>query len=298
MQIYEVGGKTYEKLLSLLNILKHEYDDIVILNDTFSSLNNRADAIFKIKEFTGVENFSIIIDSIKINLPLLKLFQNEPVTIYNDEDYQILTIKGDYIELNLRYTTSTSNQRMDTFEKNVNKIVSFTVPISILSKMENAAKSLKTDSFMLKMEQETISLIMSSLNNVKKVKFYSIKTDTDFPQETIVNFPVDPLVVYLQIVKLRYSDAQELTFSLSKDNNENYYIETELKTDYDELGLILKKVSQGDLNTVLNEEEPENYSSENQYEEDYENIEVNSNRIEEVEDINYTEIDQSSTRIF
>lgn len=302
MQIYEVGERTYEKFLSLLNILRHEFEDVVILNDSFSSLNNRADAIFKIKNITGIENFTLTIDSIKINLPLLKLFQDEPVTIYNDESYQILTVKGDYLELNLRYTSTTSNQRIDTFERNTTKLVSFSVPISILSKMESAAKSLKSDNFMLKVDGENVSIIMSSLNNVRKIKFYSIKTDTDFSQEAIINFPVEPLVVYLQLIKLMSPDAQELTFTLSRDNNENYYIETEFKTKYEELGLTLKKVSEGELETVLDEDEEveEQYQNQRiQNDDDYDDdTEILSSKIEVVEDVDYTETDQSSTRIF
>lgn len=255
MRIYNLSAETYKKFLDLLSILKNEFNDIFIYDDSFSSLNSKGDAIFKVKPVLDVEDFRVTIDSVKTNFPLLKLLQNENVKIYDDDAYKILTFKGESIEINLRYSTASEN-RVDTFEKNLKEITSISFPVHILEKIEAAAKSLKLENFLIKSDDGTLTIGMETPNGIKKIKFYSVKTDIYDKMEKNLSFPVNPLISFFNILKEFAEDLQEINFSILKDQKGEYYLQTDLREDSKSYGLILRRITSGNIAEVF-EEEPE-----------------------------------------
>lgn len=266
MRTYEFGTESYKKFLNILSILKNEFDDIVIQNDRFSSLNNNGNAIFKISSVIGNENFTITIDSIKTNLSLLKLLANDFVKIYVDDKHRINTFKGDPIEINIRYPTATENQITDGFEKDLKEVTYFLLPETILNKMETASKSLKLDTFSIEIDDDTLVLYMESANSVRKIKFYKVASETEGLKETL-SFPVSPLVNFYQLVKEYIDEIVELELTILKDAKDEYYLQTQISESGKTFGLILRTQHSGNLRNIINADEKEEDNEEDESEE-------------------------------
>lgn len=256
MRVFELSAGSYKQFLSLLSILKSEFKDVIIKNDSFSSINDGKNAILKIKSVTGMSEFSIIINELKINLPLLKLLQNDSVKVYVDDKTEVNTFKGEPIELSLRYSKRVQNEIANTFDNNTKELTVITLSDSIIGKIEDAAKTLKISTFSIESNGNSLTLLIETPNHARKIKFFSIRTDMEEINE-VLTFPVTPLVNYLQLIR-EFSEEDEISeieLSLLKSTtSEEYYLQTNASLEDREISLIVRREHTGDPLSVVTSE--------------------------------------------
>ena len=250
VSMVNLGSEYYNEFLRCISILKDQCNDSDVRNGIIRQRSNEKISIFEIDLTNLIQNLNIPLTNLKQKIELLKIFENQEVSIeVDDESPQSFSFSDQYSTLKFMSPRLDYIDNKFMSEEELNSlfsldesdlILSATIPKNISDRIRTVTQNFNVNAIQVSFEGETATLLSRTQSKDQTAKFYS-GVLAERPLNSYTNVVTIPFVidhdgdVYMKMYNIRENIVITKFSTEIGDTNIVIYTRSTLITEENEL---------------------------------------------------------------